>query len=76
MTDVECLHISSFFPNIFVYGFQSVFGVLKTILGLVRWLLPHGLSWMSTDRLSPISSTDVREVLRDGTQLVEAVTAK
>ena len=42
-----------FFLSIFVYGFQCVFGVLKTTLGLVRWLLPHGLSWMSTDRLAP-----------------------
>ena len=40
-----------FFLSIFVYGFQWVFGVLKTTLGFVRWLLPHGLSWMSTDRL-------------------------
>ena len=42
-----------FFLSIFVYGFQCVFGVLKTTLGLFRWLLPHGLSWMSTDRLAP-----------------------
>ena len=34
------------FLSIFVYGFQCVFGILKTTLGLVRWLLPHGLSWI------------------------------
>ena len=33
-----------FFLDIIVYGFQCVFGILKTTLGLARWLLPHGLS--------------------------------
>ena len=41
-----------FFLGIFVYSFQCVFDVLKTTLGLVRWLLPHGLSGMSTDHVA------------------------
>ena len=40
-----------FFLSIYVYGFQCVLGVLKATL--VRWLLSHGLSWMSTDCLAP-----------------------
>ena len=56
-----------FFLSIFVYGFQCVLFAGYCGMGSVGCLLTVK---------PPISSADVREASRDGTQLVESVTVK